>query len=330
MIYRELSNSNIKISAVVFGAWAIGGWMWGKTDINDSVAAIQKSFELGVTSIDTAAAYGFGLSEEIIAKAVKGKRDKFQIFTKCGLRWDLKKGTYFFDTVNNDRKNVEMYKYSGKESIIEECENSLKRLKTDYIDLYQIHWPDETTPFEETMEVFDKLIKEGKIRSAGVSNFNIEQVQQCEKIIKLSSNQIPYSMINRKNDNDIIPYCSKNKTSILVYSPMQRGLLTGKITADYKFSDGDNRASTIFFKKENIEKTNNFLNKIKFIAEERNITLSQLVINWTLQKDGITGVLVGARNTKQAEENAKSCDFMLSKEDIDIINKHLLEVKLDI
>lgn len=330
MIYRELTNSNIKLSAIVFGAWAIGGWMWGKTDINESIAAIQKSYELGVTSIDTAAVYGFGLSEDIIAKAVKGKRDKFQIFTKCGLRWDLKKGTHYFDTIDNDNKNIEIYKYSGKESIIKECENSLKRLKTDYIDLFQIHWPDETTPFDESMEAFDKLIKEGKIKAAGVSNFNIKQMQQSEKKFKLSSNQIPYSMINRANDNDIIPYCIKNKTGILVYSPMQGGLLTGKITTDYKFSDGDNRASSNFFKKENIEKTNNFLNKIKYIAEEKKITLGQLVINWTLQKEGITGVLVGARNPKQAEENAKSCDFMLSKEDIGIINKHLSEVKLDI
>ncbi len=330
MIYRELSNSNIKISAIVCGTWAIGGWMWGKTDVKESIAAIQKSYEMGVTSIDTAAAYGFGLSEEIIAKATKGKRDKYQIFTKCGLRWNFKKGTYFFDTINNDKKNVEMYKYSGKESIIEECENSLKRLKTDYIDLYQIHWPDESTPLEDTMEVFDKLIKEGKIRAAGVSNFNIEQMQQCEKKIKLSSNQIPYSMLNRTNDNDIIPYCIKNKTGILVYSPMQRGLLTGKITPDYKFPEGDNRGTSKYFKKENIEKTNNFLNKIKYIAEEKNITLGQLVINWTIQKEGVTGVLVGARNPKQAEENAKSCDFMLSKEEIDIINKYLMELKLDL
>lgn len=330
MIYRNLAKSDIEISAVVFGAWAIGGWMWGGTDIESSINAIQKSFDLGVTTIDTAAIYGFGLSEEIVAKAINGKREKFQILTKCGIRWDLKKGTHYFNTIDNNGKSIDIYKYSSKESIIEECERSLKRLQTDYIDLYQIHWPDETTPIEDSMEAFNMLKKDGKIRAGGVSNFNIDQMQKVEKVFQLSSNQIPYSMINKANDNDVIPYCAINNISILAYSSLQRGLLTGKITADYKFPKGDHRAESPFFKKENIKKTNNFINKIKYIAKEKNITLGQLVINWTIQKEGITAALVGARNPKQAEENAKACDFMLSKDEIDIINKYLSEVNLDV
>lgn len=330
MIYRDIANSDIKISAVVFGAWAIGGWMWGGTDIENSINAIHKSFDLGVTTIDTAAIYGFGLSEEIVAKAINGKRDKFQILTKCGIRWDLKKGTHYFNTIDNDGNSIDIYKYSGKESIIEECEKSLKRLKTDYIDLFQIHWPDITTPIEESLEAFSELIQKGKIRAGGVSNFNIDQMQKAEKVFKLSSNQIPFSMINRINDNDVIPYCSINNISILAYSPMQRGLLTGKITEDYKFPKGDHRAESHFFKKENIKKTNAFLDKIKYIAKEKNITLGQLVINWTIQKEGITAALVGARNPKQAEENAKACDFMLTKDEINIINKFLSEIKIDL
>lgn len=330
MIYRELSNSDIKISAVVFGAWAIGGWMWGGTDINNAIAAIQKSFELGITTIDTAAIYGFGLSEVIISKAIEGKRDKFQIFTKCGLRWDIKKGTHYFNTIDNDGKSIDVYKYSGKESIIEECERSLKRLQTDYIDLYQIHWPDETTPIEESMDAFNILIKDGKIRAGGVSNYNIDQTQKAIKNFKISSNQIPFSMINQINDRDVIPYCSINNISVLAYSPLQGGLLTGKITTDYRFKEGDHRAGSSFFKKENIKKVNKFLNKIKYIAKEKKITLGQLIINCTIQKDGITAALVGARNSKQAEENAKACDFMLSKDEIKIIDNYLSEVKLDI
>ena len=330
MIYRELSNSDMKISAIVFGAWAIGGWMWGGTDINNAVNALQKAYDLGVTTIDTAAIYGFGLSEKIIAKVITGKRDKFQVFTKCGIRWNMQKGTHYFNTVDNDGKSIDIYKYSGKDSIIEECERSLKRLQTDYIDLYQIHWPDETTPIEDSMEAFDLLIKEGKIRAGGVSNYNIDQMQRALKVFKLSSNQIPFSMINRTNDDDVIPYCSINNLSILVYSPLQRGLLTGKIKPGYKFSEGDHRAESSFFKQENIKKVNSFLNKIKYIAKEKKITLAQLVINWTIQKEGVTAALVGARNPKQAEENAKSCDFMLSKDEIDIINKYLSEVNLDI
>src|SRR6201991_535804 len=172
MEYRQLGESGLAASAITFGAWAIGGWLWGGSDRKDAVAAIRASYEQGVTSIDTAAIYGQGSSEEIVGEALKGiPRDKVQIMTKFGMRWDDTKGELAFKSQDNDGKPLDIYKYSGKDSIIKECDASLRRLKTDYIDLYQIHWPDVTTPIAETMETLAGLVKAGKVRAVGGSNY---------------------------------------------------------------------------------------------------------------------------------------------------------------
>ncbi len=323
---RKLGESDFKVSAITYGAWAIGGWMWGGADRSDAVDAIKASYNLGVTSIDTAPAYGQGLSEEIVGEAIKDiPRDKIQILDKYGLRWDLKKGSFFFASKDNDGKNVDMYKYAGKESVIEECENSLKRLGTDYIDLFQIHWHDETTPIEETMEAVLKLIEQGKVRNAGVCNYSVDNMKEAAKYLNLVSDQVPFSMIRRNNEKELVPYCIENKKSILAYSPLQKGLLTGKITTDYKFNEGDHRAGDSFFTKETIIKTNKFLDKIKPLAADKNATLAQLVLRWTIERPGITVALVGARNRQQAEQNAKAIEVKLSQAEIDFINKQLLE-----
>lgn len=316
MLYNELGNSGVKISAITFGAWAIGGWMWGGTDQKDAVDAIHRALELGITSIDTAPIYGFGLSEEIVGEALAGKRHQAQVLTKYGLRWDTNQGQFYFDSQRADGTLVAIYKFSGKQSIVQECENSLKRLKTDYIDLYQIHWADESTPIDETMEAVADLLKAGKIRAAGVCNYSVEQMKTAEKTVQLVTNQVPYSMVERKIETDIVPYCLEHQKGILAYSPLQRGLLTGKITADYQFDKDDHRPGTMHFKPENRQKTNAFLDKIRPIAQEKGATLAQLVINWTIQQPAIVGALVGARNPAQVEENAKSLDFTLSKEEI--------------
>ena len=171
MEYKNIAGTGLSLSAITFGTWAAGSWMWGKTDRNDAIAAIRASVDLGVTSIDTAPVYGQGESERIVAEALSGiPRDRVQILTKFGLRWDLAKGKFFFNSRDNDGNPIDIYRYAGKESVIAECEASLKRLKTDYIDLYQIHWPDKTTPLDETFEAVGKLIEQGKVRYAGVSN----------------------------------------------------------------------------------------------------------------------------------------------------------------
>ena len=324
MLFRNLSNSDLNVSTITFGAWAAGGWMWGKTDRNDAIEAIRASYDLGVTSIDTAPIYGQGESEEIVGDAIKGiSRDKIQILTKFGMRWDLNKGDFGFKSKNNEGIEIDIYKYAGKESIIKECEDSLKRLGTDYIDLYQIHWPESTTPIAETMEAVATLIKQGKVRYAGVCNYNSDQMAEAEKTISLVSNQIPFSMVNRAMEEKTVPYCIAHNKSVLAYSPLERGLLTGKITAGYKFQEGDHRATNKYFSEESIAKTNAFLEKLKPLAAEKKATLSQLVIRWTVERPGITIALVGARNAKQAIENAKAIDVQLNSEEIKFIDSNL-------
>ncbi|MEX0772128.1 MAG: aldo/keto reductase [Balneolales bacterium] len=324
MEYQKLGTSDLEISMITFGAWAAGGWMWGGNDHQESIKAIQAAYEHGVTSIDTAPAYGQGASEEIVREAIKDiPRDKVQILTKYGMRWDTKKGKFVFESVDNQGNDIDMHRYSGKESVIKECEDSLRRLGTDYIDLYQIHWPDLTTPIEETMETVAKLIQEGKVRHAGVCNYNVDQMKEAENYVELVSNQVPYSMVKRNIEADVVPYCIDNKKSILAYSPLERGLLTGKMKPGHRFSEGDHRSNIYFYKDENLKRTRAFLEKIKPLAEEKGVTLSQLVLSWTIKQPGITVALAGARNAEQSVQNAKASEVKLSKDEIDFISRQL-------
>ncbi len=327
---RKLGPSKIEVTPLIFGAWAIGGWKWGGTNKKEAIRAIHRAIDMGVNSIDTAPAYGFGLSEEIIGEALKGKRDRINIFDKCGLRWDVQKGEYFYGAKDFEGRPFKMYRYSGKEGIVEECERSLKRLKTDYIDLYQIHWPDSTTPIEESMEAMIKLKKDGKIREIGVSNYSLEQFKEAISFAPVVSNQLPFSMVDRHIEKDIIPYCLENGYAILAYSPLQRGLLTGKVTPDYKFKDDDHRKDNPFFTIENRKKVLKLIEKIKPIADSHGVTVAQLVINWTVNHPGITAALIGTRNVKQAEENFSSLNFKLSEDEINEINKWVNQTVLEV
>ena len=329
MRYRKLGNTDLQLSEVTFGAWAAGGWMWGGTERGDAVEAIRASFDVGITSIDTAPIYGQGASEEIVGEAIKGMpRDQFQILTKYGMRWDLKKGDFGFSSKDNDGNDIEVYKYAGKESIIKECEDSLKRLGTDYIDLYQIHWPDVTTPISETMEAVSRLIEQGKVRYAGVCNYDAAQMAEAEKYVTLVSNQVPYSMVKRGIETELVPYSIANGKSILAYSPLERGLLTGKMKPGHQFAVGDHRQTLPFFKEENLKRTNEFLKRVKYIADDKQLTLGQLVILWTLQQPGITITLVGARNKDQALQNAKAIESQLSPQEVEMITAELNQLEL--
>ena len=327
---RTLGTSALPVSSIAFGAWAIGGWMWGGSDKKDSIRAIHACLDHGITSLDTAPIYGFGHSEEVVGEAIKGNREQYEILTKCGMSWEGTKGEYFFTTNDNSGIQRDIYKYSGRDSLIAECEESLIRLGTDYIDLYQIHWPDHTTPIEEAMEAFRILMEQGKIRAAGVSNYSVEQMEQASTVIELSSNQVPYSMVRREIEQDVLPWCLDNNCGILAYSPLQRGLLTGKITPDYPFAPGDSRPETPHFKVNNLIHTNKFLDQIRPLAEEKGATLSQLVIAWTLYQPGITVALVGARTEQQVVQNAGALEVKLSAEEVDIINQKLEKLQLDL
>jgi aryl-alcohol dehydrogenase-like predicted oxidoreductase len=329
MIYRNLSNTDLKISAITFGAWAIGGWMWGGADRDEALDALAASLDIGMTSIDTAAVYGFGQSEEIIGKAIKGKRDKVQIFTKYGLSWNDTKGEFYFKTMSNEGKALDIYKYSSKESVIKECEISLKNLGTDYIDLYQIHWADPTTPISETFEAIEILQKQGKIRYAGVCNYNASLVEEALKSFPIVTDQVPYSMVNRHIENELVPFCLKNNVGIMAYSPLQRGILTGKMQKGHRFNHGDTRPTTMYYREPNFSRILDFIEQIRPIAEKRGVTVGQLVINWTLQQPGVGTALVGARNRQQVLDNAKAVDFMLTAEEIADINAKLNNLIID-
>lgn len=330
MEYRNLSNSDVKISTISFGAWAIGGWMWGGANEKDAINAIETAIDLGMTSIDTAPVYGFGKSEKLVGQVIHNKRDKVQILTKFGLRWDTKEGEFYFNSINEKGEEVSIHRFAGPESIIKECEASLQRLQTEFIDLYQIHWNDPTTPIEDSMEALGVLMEQGKIRAAGVSNYSAEQMKQADSIINISTNQVPYSMVLRNIEQNLVPYCLESKKGILAYSPLQRGILTGKITPDYKFNKGDHRPHTPYFKEPNISRINNFLTKIKPIADDNNITIAQLVIYWTIQQPSITSALVGARNPVQVKENIKAGEIKLDQEELLTINALLDDLDLDI
>lgn len=327
MEYRKLGNTELELSAITHGAFAIGGNMWGGNEKQDSINSIHASLDHGVTSIDTAPFYGFGLSEEMIGEAIKGKdRTKIQLLTKFGLVWDGSnngKGEFFFDA-EDEGKTLPVYKYASKANVIKEVEESLKRLGTDYIDLLQLHWPDSTTPISETMEAMELLIQQGKILAAGVSNYTVSQMQEANRTLHLASNQVSCSMLNRAIEGDLVPYSLENNSGIIVYSPMERGLLTGKYFKEDKLKDNDHRNG--YFSQFDLNKVKTFLEKIEPVAKEKNASLSQLVLRWTTMQPGITVVLAGARNAQQAIENAQAMAIELSQDELNFINTALSEI----
>ena len=325
---RLLPQTNIFLSPITYGAFAIGGWFWGGADEGEAIKAIEAAINNGVTTIDTAPLYGMGHSENVVGNTIKGKRDKVEILTKFGMRWDVSTGDFTFDTKDNDGNVIKVYKFNGKQSVIEECERSLKRLQTDYIDLLQMHWPESTTPIEETMEALEILKQQGKIRAGGVCNCPVDLLEKANKVFPVSTNQVAYSMVNRGIEKELVPYCLQNGIGILPHTSLQKGLLTGKIKPGHQFSEGDHRPSTPFFKEHNHKEVTAMLNKIQYIADERDISLAQLAINWTMQQPAIISVLVGARNEAQMLDNIKATTFSLSQDEILIVNAFLQQMDL--
>lgn len=315
MQLRQLGESPVKVTPIIFGAWAIGGWMWGGTEEKDAIDAINASIDNGVNTIDTAAIYGMGASEELVGKAIKGKRDKVVIATKCGMRWDTDEGTDPWPQADNEGRPVVIRKNSKPASIFYECEQSLKRLGVDVIDLYQIHWPDTSTPVEESMRAMLTLRDQGKIRAIGVSNYDVEWLRRASKAAPMASLQPPHSLIQRQIEEQIIPFCRQNRIGVIVYSPLERGLLTGKVGPDRQFAPGDHRAGHKYFSVENRKRILAALEKIRPIADKHKASLAQIVINWTVHEQGITAALVGARNAEQATHNAQSLRFTLTDEE---------------
>ncbi len=311
MLIREIGASGIEASVIGLGTWAIGGWMWGGTDEAKSVAAIQASVDAGVTLIDTAPAYGQGVAEDIVGKALKGRRDKVVLATKCGLVWYTQKGNHFFDY---DGRPV--HRYLGKDAIIYEVEQSLTRLGTDYIDHYITHWQDPTTPIAETMEALETLKQQGKIRSIGASNTSADEVKAYVAAGQLDAIQEEYSMVKRDIEGTLLPVCRENGVSVLSYSSLALGLLSGKIGPDREFTGDDQRKDNPRFSMSNRQKVADLMQTIAPIAEAHGATLAQTVIAWTVQQPGITFSLCGARDAAQAVENAKAGQLRLTEAEI--------------
>lgn len=316
MLIRDLGLSKIKASAVGLGTWAIGGWMWGGTDETLSIKAIHAAIDEGISLIDTAPAYGQGLAEEIVGKAIKSRRDKVVLATKCGLVWHTQKGNHFFDYDGHP-----VHRYLGKDAIVYEVEQSLKRLGTDYIDHYITHWQDPTTPIAETMEALELLKAQGKIRSIGASNTSPNEVSDYLASGQLDAVQEEYSMVKRDIEASHVPICLKNDVAVLSYSSLALGLLTGKIGPDRTFNGDDQRKDNPRFSVENRQKVADLMTVIAPIAETHRASNAQIVIAWTLQQPGITFSLCGARNPEQAIDNAKAGHLRLSGSEIEAIDQ---------
>jgi len=320
MQYRQLGNSDLQVPTVIFGAWAIGGWFWGPQDDEESIRTIRAAVDAGITCIDTAPMYGMGHSEEVVGKAIAGIRDQVIVATKCGLRWDTPdEGVEYFTCQMPDGSSHPIRRNLHKRAILEEVEFNLKRLGVDVIDLYQCHWPDKSAPIVETMEALVTLKDQGKIRAIGVSNFTPDMLQECIDAGPLASDQPPYSLLRRDIEADVLPFCREHNIGVIVYSPLQQGLLTGKMTVDRELDDDDYRKKNKWFSTANRQRVLDALAKVQSIADGHGCTLAQLTIAWTVAQPGVTAAIVGARTPEQARENAVAGDIELTDQELQTI-----------
>lgn len=306
MQYRKIGNSDLEVSIIALGTWVFGGSWWGGADDKSSIDTLRKAIDSGINIIDTAPIYGDGRSESVIGKAIKGIRDNVIIATKCGI--DASGGKV--------RANL------SASFIREEVENSLNRLGIDTIDLYQCHWPDDKTPYEETFGEMKKLIHEGKIRYVGVSNFSKAQMKKALGIIPIVSNQVQYSILERYIEKDIIPFARENGISILAYGPIGGGILTGKYTDIPAFKGLDARnAFYTFYKEPFFAKTKDLVRDLDTISEKHNAKPHEAAINWVLHREEVAACLVGCRTEAQLTENLRAAAWEMSEEEYLNINQ---------
>ena len=319
MQMRKLGNSDLLIAPVGYGAWAIGGsgWQfaWGSQDDNQSTAAIHRALELGVNWIDTAAVYGLGHSEEVVARALKDwLGSKPYVFTKCGLCWDAR---------------GEVHKVLSAASIRSEIENSLRRLSLDVVDLYQIHWPPEpdSPELEEGWSTLAELKREGKVRWIGVSNFDVQQLRRAQAIPPVTSLQPRYSLVHREIEDEILPFCLQQNIGVIVYSPMASGLLTGAMSRERagRLPQDDWRKGHPDFTEPNLSRNLELVECLREIAKRHNRSVGEVAIAWTLHHPAVTGAIVGARNPRQAEGVMRAGDLRLTEGEIKEIEEFFTE-----
>jgi aryl-alcohol dehydrogenase-like predicted oxidoreductase len=303
---RKLGNTGLELSVIGFGAWAIGGgeweYSWGPQDDKEAIAAMVRGLEVGINWIDTAAVYGLGHSEELVGKLLKEVREKPIVATKCGITWD---------------KAGKITAWANAKQVYREVDASLRRLGIETIDLYQLHWPTDDT-LEEVWEAMADISKQGKVRYIGVSNFTVEQMKRVAPIHPIASLQPRYSMIHRDIETEILPYCGKNNIGVVCYSPMCKGILTGKMTAERIASlpNADHRKRDPDFQGELFKVHLKLVENLRPVAKRNGITLAQLSLAWVLQRKEVTAAIAGARSPAQIEETAKAGDIALNKDDI--------------
>lgn len=311
---RILGNSDMKLTPIGFGAWALGGgewqYSWGPQDDRDSIAAIHKALELGINWIDTAAIYGHGHSEEVVAKVLKTASRKPYIFTKCSLRW---------------REDRSIYNSLKSSSLAEELEASLRRLGVETIDLYQIHWPNPEAEIEEGWETLERFRNQGKVRWIGVSNFSVEQMKRVQKIAQITSLQPPYSMLRRAIETDILPFARANGIGVINYSPMLSGMLTGKMSAERvaAMPADDWRRRNPEFNEPRLSRNLRLVELLREIGSAHSVTPGVVAIAWTLHHPAITAAIVGGRNAGQVEQTAAALEFRLDEDEYSRINAFL-------
>jgi methylglyoxal reductase len=323
MKHRKLGPSGLELPVVTFGAWAIGGLFWGGNEDKEGIEAIKTALDNGIDAVDTAPMYGCGHSERLVGQAVAGRRHQVRLLTKCGLRWGENEGGQFYFTLEHtpDGTPVTAYKNVTAKSILWECEQSLKRLETDYIDLYQVHWPSQTAPAEETMGALNKLKEQGKIREFGVSNYNGQQLREALRYGAVVSDQVKYNLLERDIEQDALPACRQLGLGVIAYSPMAMGLLTGKVTPDRQFVASDSRSTNPLFSQANRQKVQDALAKIRPITAAHDAGFAPLAVAWVLAQPGVTSALVGARNARQAAENVKAASIELAGDEVAEITK---------
>lgn len=314
---RRLGYTDLYLTTVGLGTWAIGGpwdYGWGPQDDRESIATIQRALDLGINWIDTAPAYGLGHSEEIVGQAIKGRRDQVIIATKCGLVWD-------------DPGQGRVFNRLKAWSVRREVEDSLRRLGVDVIDLYQIHWPVPDADIEEAWSEIARLVEEGKVRYAGVSNFSVQQIKRAQAIHPVASLQPPYSLLRREIEKELLPFCAANDIGVVVYSPMQAGLLTGKFSKERvaALAPDDWRRRNEHFQEPQLSVNLDFVERLRPIAEHSGHTLAQLAVAWVLRRPEVTSAIVGARRPDQIEETVAASDWSLSEEEIAEIDALLAE-----
>jgi aryl-alcohol dehydrogenase-like predicted oxidoreductase len=306
MQMRKLGWSELNFSTVGLGTWAMGGgdWKfgWGPQDDRNSIAAIHRALDLGINWIDTAAVYGLGHSEQVVGQALKGLSEKPYVATKCSRIWDAD---------GNLSGNLK------RDSLRKEVEASLRRLQVEVIDLYQVHWPNPDRDIEEGWAVIAELVKEGKVRYAGVCNYSVSQLQRIQPIHPVASLQPPYSMLRREIETDLLDYCAANRIGVVAYSPMQKGLLTGKFTPARAAAlpEGDHRRNDPMFQQPALGRILALVDKLRPIAEKHNRSVAQLAIAWVLRQPAVTAAIVGARRPEQIEETAPAGDWTLTPEE---------------